>query len=83
MTVPATLVTIMYAGELPTISVVLPVGYKSCSLDDTDPIDLDVPKLELQPFALFFLIFYIVLTTVQCLTVFWHRLSTFYHFIDE
>ena len=37
--------------------------------------------LSLQPFTLFFLVFYIVLTTTQFITMLWNRLSALYHII--
>ena len=37
--------------------------------------------LSLQPFTLFFLVFYIVLTTTQFITMLWNRLSALYHVI--
>ena len=39
--------------------------------------------LSLQPFTLFFLVFYIVLTTTQFITMLWNRLSALYHVICE
>ena len=44
--------------------------------EETEPI-----VLSLQPFTMFFLIFYIILTSTQFVAMLWNRLSALYHVI--
>ena len=85
---------VKYADELPSITIWIPTNnayLDGCSMDDpinathtTNSIRKEgYEKMELQPFTMFFLIFYIFLTTVQFLCLLWHRISSFYHFIAE
>ena len=48
------------------------------SSDETSSLDED---FTVEPLSLFFLLFYVIVMTIQFITMMWHRLSTFQHYM--